>query len=395
MSNSKKIMILTTCSGFLPKFEENNVKILQRLGWKVHYASNFENPAYTCKKEELEQKGIVCHHIDISKSPYDFSRNMKSLKSVLKLLKQEEIKVLHCHNPNGGVIGRLAGLLARKVFVIYTAHGLHYYKGAPKKNWLLYYPMEKILARYTNAIITINEEDYQSVGRLRLKKNGKRVRIPGVGFDAKKYCKDHSDREECRKYLGVKKNEFLVVSVGELNENKNHEVVIDAIAQLNDPSIRYFIFGEGMFRERLQEKIEGYNLQDRIKLMGYRDDINRMLQGADCFVFPSIREGLGMAAIEAMGCSLPLIVSNNRGSREYAKHNYNAFICDWDNSQQFAEAIRSMKEKQDRRIEMGIQSHHISKGFTHEVTNRIMHEFYTDLTADLFKEAVDDSNGKK
>ncbi|MBO5278732.1 MAG: glycosyltransferase, partial [Lachnospiraceae bacterium] len=159
----KRVLIVTTVSGFVPQFEMNNVRILQEMGYEVHYASNFKNPHYGKDNHRLEGTGVVCHQVDFVRSPFRFIQNMRAYAQLRKLMRENQFQMVHCHTPMGGVLARLAARKYRRTGtkVLYTAHGFHFYKGAPVFNWLFYYPVEWLLARWTDVLITINEEDYQ------------------------------------------------------------------------------------------------------------------------------------------------------------------------------------------------------------------------------------------
>lgn len=161
---SRKILILTSVGGFVTQFELENIKILQELGYTVYHATDLENPSYPMHRERLEQMGVQLYHVPIAKSPYLFSSNWKAYQELENIIEREQIEVIHCHNPVGGVLGRLLGFRFEKkgVKVIYTAHGFHFYAGAPLKNRLFFYPVEKFLARATDVLITINREDYEN-----------------------------------------------------------------------------------------------------------------------------------------------------------------------------------------------------------------------------------------
>lgn len=183
-----KALIITTTSGFLSQFELNNVRLLQKKGYQVHYATNFGVPIYEVKDETLRNMGVVLHHISIEKNPFKIKKNIWALRELIRIIDREEISVVHCHNPNGGVLGRLAAVLSkRKPFVVYTAHGFHFFQGAPVKNWLFYYPAEKVLAKFSDIIITINHEDYTRADKFHYKKDGGAALIPGVGVDLEKF----------------------------------------------------------------------------------------------------------------------------------------------------------------------------------------------------------------
>lgn len=383
----KHALIITTIGGFLPQFEMNDVKILQENGYTVHYASNFENPVYDIDVKKLQEMGLVLHHIDICKSPFCVIKNVGACLKLKKIIKKEQIRLIHCHNPMGGVVGRLAALFCgRQICVIYTAHGFHFYKGAPKKNWLLYYTAERFLARFTDRLITINREDYENAKRFGLRSGGKVEYIPGVGVDIAKFRKIEEMRSAKRRELAIPEDAFHVVSVGELNENKNHMAVIRAIARLGRNDIWYSICGSGPLEAHLREEIQSLGLQQRVRLLGYRTDVVKVLQSADCFAFPSKREGLGIAAIEALACEVPMIAADNRGTREYVRDGRNGIVCDANSEQDFADAIWRMKKSEALRQHLAEGCRETAEHFSIEATDKIMRRIYGEVDREWSRE---------
>ena len=184
----KHVLILATTNDFLLKFEQDNVALLQAMGYTVHYAANLREPAYISDRERIRARGVVPHHIDIARSPYLLGDNRRALRQVLCLLRRWEMGAIHCHTPVGGLVGRLAGRLApTRPVVVYTAHGFHFYRGAPLYNQLAFYPVEWNLARYTDILVTINSEDYRAARRLPLRRGGKVFQLPGVGLDRREF----------------------------------------------------------------------------------------------------------------------------------------------------------------------------------------------------------------
>ena len=383
--NNEKILILTTVSGFLGKFESENVKLLQDMGFEVHYAANPDNPVYLDGASGFEKKGIIFHPIAIAKSPFALIKNLKAYGQLKKIIKKENISAVHCHTPVGGLLGRLAG----KKFslkVIYTAHGFHFYKGAPALNNLIYGKTEKWLAKYTDAVVVINEEDYKAACSFKLKEGGRAYKIPGAGLDTEKFSPPApEERIKERAVLGVKEDEFLLVSVGELNKNKNHETAAAAAGSLikkEDLKIKYIICGEGPRRARLEEKITDMNLAQDILLPGYNNNIRKILCAADAFVFPSVREGLGMAALEALAAGIPVIAADNRGSREYMKDSVNGFICYKNSPEEYSENIKKLTALSERELsEMKAACRKTALEFSKEKTREVMKRVYEDTLA--------------
>ena len=347
----KHILILTTTSDFLGKFELENVKILQHMGYTVHYASNRNEPHYFSDEERIRNMGVHIHPIDIARSPFLLKKNYKALHQLLSVIRQFDIQVLHCHTPVGGLLGRLAGRLCRSqnLIVIYTAHGFHFYKGAPVWNRLFYYPVEKYLARYTDILIVINEEDFRMARKFRLKKGGRLYKIPGVGIDRTVF---RPISEKKKKLLRIQRNispdDFFLLSIGELNENKNHKIVLEALVKFKNRypdcrNIKYGICGDGFYRKQMEQWVVQMGLTDIVVLYGYCTDIPQILGCADVTVFPSKREGLGMVGLESLAMGIPVIASDNRGTREYMEHGKNGFVCRYDDIDGFVKGIEVMK----------------------------------------------------
>ena len=331
------------------------------MGYTVHYAANMREPAYLSEEAYLKGLGLVLHPLDIARSPFLLRDNRRALDQIGAILRRYAIRLLHCHTPVGGVLGRLAGRLAPEPgpVVLYTAHGFHFYKGAPFLNRTAYWEVERTLASLTDILIVINEEDYRSARKFRLKKNGAVYKIPGVGLDARVFRPlTPEQRRDGRGRLGIREEDFFLVSVGELNGNKNHRVVLEALAMLREgggdlSSIRYGICGDGVYRGRLERQIAQLDLRDTVTLYGYCRRVPDILGCADASAFPSIREGLGMAGLEALAMGIPLLAADNRGTREYMEHGRTGFVCPPGDAEGFLkgiEALRRMGPKEKERM---------------------------------------------
>lgn len=375
----KKILIITAVGGFLPQFEMNDVRLLLQQGYEIHYASNFQNPVYELDSKALEAEGIRLHPVAIRKSPVRGLSNLKALFQIRAVLKREGIRAIHCHNPMGGVLGRIAsfGLAGeQKPYVLYTAHGFHFYRGAPLLNWILYFPIERLLAGYTDCLITINHEDAERAGKWKGGRLRTIRRIPGVGVDTRRFEAPEKERRKARERLGMGEEVFHLLSVGELNRNKNHEVILRSIALLGDPDIRYGICGKGYRRAYLEKLAKKLGIAGQVTFYGFRYDIPAMLWSADLFLFPSIREGLGIAALEAMAAGVPLITSDCRGTREYMEDGVTGYVCRSGKPREYAELIRRMKESPRQARAMSAACRERAAAFDLSRTERIMREIY-------------------
>lgn len=345
-----QVLILATTNDFLLKFERENVKLLQSMGYRVHYAANLREPGYVDHGDRIRELGVTVHHVDIARSPYLLGDNRRALSQLLTLVRRWNIRAIHCHTPVGGLLGRLVGQFSPlKPVVVYTAHGFHFYRGAPLFNRLAFYPVEWELARHTDILVVINQEDWLAARKLPLPRGGKVFRLPGVGLDREVFSPlPPQEREALRKDLGLSPEELFLLSIGELNLNKNHQVVLEALSILKRRPgglfrIRYGICGEGFARPRLEREIRDRGLEGIVTLYGYRPDVPRLLGCADATVFPSRREGLGMAGLESLAMGVPVLAADNRGTREYMVHGKNGLIYPWDDPAGFARGIALLR----------------------------------------------------
>ena len=313
----KKVLMLATVASMIDKFNMDNIEILRNFGYGVDVAANFDFGSAASQervdvfRQELIDSGITVHNIRIPRKIFNIKGIINSYRKVKMLSKTENYQMIHCHSPIGGVIARLAFRKARRngTKVIYTAHGFHFFKGAPLLNWLIYFPLEWVCSFFTDVLITINKEDY-NFAKKHMK--AKRVEyVPGVGIDINKFQSVDVDKAEKRRELGICNDKPILLSVGELNKNKNHELVIRAVADLD---VFYVIAGEGGLKEHLQSVITELGLNERVKLLGYCKDIAKLNKTADIYVLPSVREGLNVSLMEAMASGLPVACSKIRGN---------------------------------------------------------------------------------
>ncbi|MCQ2966773.1 MAG: glycosyltransferase [Alphaproteobacteria bacterium] len=268
--------------------------------------------------------GCEKHIFPFSRSPFS-KCNLIAYKQLKGLVEKEHYDIVHCHTPNAAMITRLACRNVRKqgTKVFYTAHGFHFFKGAPLKNWLMYYPVEKICAHLTDVLITINHEDFELAKK---KMHAKKVcYVPGVGIDLSKIQSVECDRAEVRKSMGVPEDCVLLLSIGELNVNKNHQVVVKALARLNNTNVHYAIAGLGDQKENLLNLAKNLGVESQFHLLGYRTDALKLYKAADVFVFPSFREGLSVSLMEAMASGLPIVCSKIRGNVDLVEDGVGGF----------------------------------------------------------------------
>lgn len=329
---NKKIMMLATTDNMIWQFLLPHIKDLQDMGNTVECVCARTGFWF----EELQNKyGLICHEVNLPRNPIHPSI-FKGWEQVKKLQKENHYDLVYCQQPVGGVMGRMVAHKF-KISCLYTAHGFHFFKGNNKLKNLLFRSIEKYCSRYTDALVTINEEDYQNALKFKAKKVYK---INGIGVDLNKYAQnDKLDKNKFRKSLGLKEDDFVVVSIGELNENKNTLRLIDVMSKIDNPKIKYLVCGQGPLKKDFEEKIKKYNLEDRVKMLGFRKDIPDILTIADLYIMPSYREGLSKSMMEAMCYGLPIVASKIRGNIDLLGNNEGGLLCKPTDNEAFLNAI--------------------------------------------------------
>lgn len=324
----KRALVLASVASMIDQFNMPNIRLMIELGYKVDVATNFIEGS-TCSDEKiaalkrsLSEMGVDCYQIDFARNVLKVGQNLKAYRQTRNLLKDNHYDLIHSHSPIGGLLSRVAARDMRvsnggNTKVIYTAHGFHFFKGAPLLNWLLFYPIEKISSPWTDVLVTITHEDYELAQK---KMSAKEVvYVPGVGIDTNSFLPDASSvelRQSKRQELGVTDSDVMLLSVGELNKNKNHEIVLRAMAELGNKNIHYFIAGRGVLKEYLEQIASELGIKDQLHLLGFRTDVKDLFKAADVFAHSSFREGLSVAVMEAMASALPVICTEIRGNTD-------------------------------------------------------------------------------
>lgn len=345
----KRVLIIASVASMIDQFNMPNIKLLKDMGYSVDVACNFKE-GNTCSdekieklKQELKRMNVRCYQIDFDRTITKIFTNLRAFWQIEYVLEMNQYEFLHCHSPIGGVVGRIAGKL-KKTKVIYTAHGFHFYKGAPKKNWVAYYPIEKICSHMTDILITINKEDYE-LAKKKMKAK-KVVYVPGVGVDLKKFSGMIIDKMAKRKEVEIPKEAVWILAVGELTPRKNHENLIRAIAKMENTYLT--VAGKGELQSYLLQLIKKLGLTERVKLLGFRTDISELCEACDIFAFPSFQEGLPVALMEAMASGKPVVCSRIRGNKDLLEEGKGGFFFEPSEVDEIVDAINRVM-KSDRK----------------------------------------------
>ena len=316
MQKKKVLFVATVVKTHMMQFHIPYLKMFQEMGWETAVASknDYENPE-DCQIPYCD----TYYDIPFARLPWKRS-NIRAYRMLKKIIDEGNYDIIHCHTPVGAMIARLAALAARKkgTKVIYTAHGFHFFKGAPLLNWLLFYPAEWLLAPVTDVLITINKEDY---ARARKQLRAKRIEyVPGVGIQTEKFRERSIDRKAKRASLGYGDADFLLLTVAEMTPNKNHITILKALSLLKEKGalepIHYLICGRGEMWESLEQSAKEMGIDDHVNFLGYRTDAPELYQASDLFLFVTLREGLSVALMEAMSSGMPIVCAKIRGNTD-------------------------------------------------------------------------------
>lgn len=336
----KRALIVTSTAGFAKGFLLHDMYLLRTKGFEVHCAANGRGMSFN-PNEVFDKCDVLFHQIDFSSTKPLSSQSYKSYKQIRALLKKYNFNIVHCHTPIVGAIVRMAVAPFRKkgCKVIYTSHGLAFHNGAPLKNKLIFGGVEWLCSGISDAIITINMEDYKIMKKM-LCKNV--FHINGVGVNTKRFQKVLIDRDSYRKTLGISSTDIMILAVGELSVRKNQQIIIKALAELANPQCVFVICGKEMESKGIAENIR--KLADesnvRLHLLGFRTDIPEITNCADIAVLPSLREGLGLAGIEALASGVPVVGSSIQGIKDYVVEGETGYLCNPTDAHEFAKKIQ-------------------------------------------------------
>lgn len=315
-----KILYVTTISSTINAFLVSHIEMLIKQGNIVDCACCIDRPI----DRNLTKYKVKVYNIPFRRNPLH-PANIKALKKLIQIQEENKYDIVHVHTPVASVYGRLLKIKFHNLKTIYTAHGFHFYDGAPKFNWLIYYPIEKIMAKFTDSIIIMNSEDYVMAKKLGIRD----VRITnGVGLDLSYYNPQFYDKQECRAKFNLKEDDFVIVMIAEVNKNKNHEQMIKAVEQLvkEHNNVKVLCAGDGPLLDSIKKEIKNKNLDNVINMLGFRSDINEIISCSDVGMLMSYREGLPRNIMELMAFGKPVIGTNIRGIRDLIEDGKNGYL---------------------------------------------------------------------
>lgn len=349
MTSTKKILFAATVYSHLAAFHKPFIKLLQDKGYEVHATANPDHG----RKEEIEEMGVICWDIPFSRSPYKLS-NFKGIRELKKIFNKCYFDLIHVHTPVAALLVRYTAKKYKQGPVLYTAHGFHFYKGAPAQNWIIYYSLEKLARKWTDCLIVMNKEDYENGKKLGFVANDSLFFTHGVGVSFDQYTISSDSSDYVRQQLNIAKNEIVITCIAELIERKNHLFLLRnwKSIQTKNPNTHCLIVGTGRKEADLKKYVKQNQLKN-IHFLGFRKDIPEILSQSDIVTLLSFHEGLPRCIMEAMVAGKPLVVTNVRGSRDLVTHGRNGLLVDLEDDQTLIESFTKLINDQKLCKEMG------------------------------------------
>ncbi|WP_052353733.1 glycosyltransferase family 4 protein [Neobacillus jeddahensis] len=372
-----KILYVATISNTVNAFLIPHIKFLIEQGNEVGIACN---PVQELNKELLHLECKV-HPVSFQRSPFH-KENIQAYREIKKIMKSEGYQLVHVHTPVASLITRAACRNIQGVKILYTAHGFHFFKGAPIFNWLIFYSLERLAAKWTDILITMNEEDYHSAKKFNLRRKGPIYIVHGVGLNLHRF-KPHSFEEKMRlrKEYEVSSQDFIITYVGELSYRKHQDLLIKAVHQLNEKikNIKLFLVGDGDQVNAYKKLVQELGLENHVEFLGFRRDIDNIMTISDLAISTSRQEGLPVNIMEAMATGLPVVVTGCRGNSDLVTNGVNGFVVGVEDADACANAIEILYNSKELREEFGKQNLEQIKRYSLENVIKEIKEIYLDM----------------
>lgn len=373
----QKVLLMATVQSHICQFHKPLAEVLHKMGCEVHVAARNNLAEKNGLKLDFVEKVL---DLPFARSPKS-KDNVTAYKMLKKILDEGAYDVVHCNTPMGSIVTRLAAREARKkgTKVIYTAHGFHFYEGAPKKNWVVFYPIERYFSRMTDVLITITHEDYKLASE---KMHCKVAHIHGVGVNEERYFQvSNEEKLAMREKMGYTPTQKLILCIGELNANKNQTIAIKAMHRVVEkfPDALLILAGNGPREQFLRDFIKQEGLEKNVQMIGYVTNLQDYQHVIDVQVCCSKREGLPLNVVESMLSGNPVVAGVNRGHRELIHDGENGYLVAMDDSEAMAEKVLLLLENVEEYSHIRCNALEFAKNYTFENVKKELYEIYSNL----------------
>jgi len=344
-----RVLFVATVYTHLAAFHIPFMKLLQGWGYEVHAAASSAEG----HKDEVEAIGVRCWDIPFVRSPVSL-KNLTAYRKFKSLLRRERFDLIHVHTPMAAWLGRLTAKRTGQGPVLYTAHGFHFYKGAPLTYWLFYYPAERLVARWTDGLIVMNSEDYERAQKMGFKPDENLFFVHGVGVDLERFSQGRENGISVREELGLDNQDVVVTCVAEFIPRKNHGFLLDAwkFVSRNERKSHLLLVGEGRICNAMESRVQQKRIP-RVYFLGFRRDVPRILAATDVLVLTSKHEGLARCIMEAMAAGKPVVATDVRGSRDLVENGVTGLLVELGDVEGLAQALLQLIRDPELRKKMG------------------------------------------
>jgi len=329
------------------------VQHYRKRGWRVEAASNGVTMSAKCVAAF-----DAVHEVPWTRRPTDPVNLTAAAARLRDIVRDGRFDIVHTHDPVAAFVTRLALRKLRRTGrpkVVYTAHGFHFYRGAPLAQRAIFQVIERVASRWTDHLIVINQEDLASAQRFPLARKGKVSLMPGIGIDRSYYdlaTLSASEIERVRRELGLASGQPLFTMIAEFNPGKRHRDAVSALAASGLSTAVLALAGEGPLMAETRALAEHVGIGDRVKLLGYRTDIPALVAASAAILLPSEREGLPRSLMEASALERPVIASRIRGVSELVTEQ-TGFLHAVGDVDAIAEAMRTVANDPEGMLRMG------------------------------------------
>ena len=371
MKKVNKILFIASIENHFLAFHIPFIEYLQNKGYELHVATKLGK-----RKKELEDKGIICHNIDFTRSINIFAA-IKSLKQLINLMKKIKFSLVHVHTPMAAFLGRIGARITSTKPVLYTAHGFHFYKGAPWYYWLFIFPMEYLAGKITDGLLVINKEDYFNAQKLGFKAEENLYLVHGVGVDLDDIKRKSKSNSGIKSEFNIPKEGIIFSCIAGFTPNKNHIFLLNAWHKIVSKIANTYLLliGDGVILDKIKKHVYAKKIQ-RVYFTGYRKDIPFLISHSEAIILVSKREGLPRSIMEAMAIGKPVIASNIRGNRDLVENNKNGLLIELGDIDGLSSSIEKLIIDKDKRIAMGKESIKMIQEYSIEKVLKEMSKIY-------------------